>query len=158
MFRLTKYKKRLIVLIVALLWSAFLLRNPIVYYSQSFLFQNRFMNRLEEAKTAEKDFDLRDFREGFWDEIYWVAPYENPCDEGPEFKKWWLFCRGTQSDGEFKIFLLKEGIPRVGFRVLRFNLEFIESQIPKRIPREKALFKFDHLENFPTVQLHNPNL
>lgn len=115
------------------------------------------MARLSDAVAGEKDFDLREFRRGEWDEFFWVAPYENPCDLGEAFSKWWIFCRGAQEDSEFKVFFVKDSQPVAGFRVLRYHLELVESpNIPKKISREKLVFTLDHFENYPTVQQHAP--
>lgn len=133
------------------------LRLPLQYYLKSFSYQKAFMARLEDATASEKDFDLREFRRGEWDTLQWVAPYEDPCELGEAYKTWWLFCRGAQQDSEFKVFFIKDSVPVAGFRVLRYYLELVESlDIPKNIPREKLVFKFDHFEKYPTVQLHAP--
>lgn len=139
---------------MALLLGALIFNKAVVYYTKGFFYQRDFLSRIELAVAAEKDFDLRDFRRGEWDEMLWVAPYENPCELGEAFQIWWIFCRGAQQDSEFKVFFLKDKVPVAGFRVLRFHLELVESNIPKRLAREKVIFKFDHFENFPTVQLH----
>ncbi|MEZ4816021.1 MAG: hypothetical protein R3A80_12610 [Bdellovibrionota bacterium] len=128
--------------------------KPITYYIRSFFYQRSFLERVRDSVAAEKDLDLRDFKRGDWDKIVWVAPYENPCELGEAFKAWWLFCRGAQEDSEFKIFFLRNSEPVAGFRVLRFYLDLVESNIPKDIEREETIFKFDHFEQFPTVQQH----
>lgn len=151
-----KKKFFLAYLIMALLLGGLYFFKPLKYYTKGFFYQREFLSGLKRALAGEKDFDLRDFRRNEWDEIVWVAPYENPCELGEPFQSWWIFCRGAQEDSEFKVFFLKESNPVAGFRILRFHLELVESNIPKRIPREKLIFKFDHFENYPTVQLHEP--
>lgn len=158
MVAVVKKKKKLFLssLIMAILLGGVLFYKPLGYYGKGFFYQRAFLENLKLAIETEKDFDLRDFRRQEWDEVVWVAPYENPCELGEQFQFWWLFCRGAQEDSEFKIFFLKNSIPVAGFRVLRFHLELVESNIPKRIAREKLIFKFDHFENYPTVQLNEP--
>ena len=145
-------KKTKIVLIAAILLGGVLLRRPISFYLKSFSYQRSFMLLLKEDMSNERNLDLRKFEADEWDEVLWVAPYEDPCEKIEEFKQWWFSCRVVHNPATFKMVFLKDGIPVARFHVFRSDLEFVESPIPKRFTRDDALFKFDHFDKFPTVQ------
>jgi hypothetical protein len=147
-------RKALVIILIVAVLGGIIFRDPLRYILYSRSFQRTFMSLLKESINAEKNLDLRKFAENSWDEMVWVGPYEDPCSHGLEFKEWWHPCRSTQDEKAFKLYFINNKKVVAGFNVLRNDLEFVESSgLPKRIPKQNALFKFDHFENYPTVQL-----
>jgi hypothetical protein len=127
-------------------WFSFL-----QFYSSSL--SREFYSTIEKQKN-QNILDLRQLQSVDWDELSLWPPYGNICDLGiHQYEKGSENCQFSMDDGEAYLLFLKNNKLVEKVPLNRKRLDLVNSPIPWRIPKEKAIFVFIEKGNWPRIKI-----
>lgn len=107
--------------------------------------------------SKKERLDMRSFREGEWDQLQILYPYDRICDYGIDgYPKDLPACEATSSDGESHLLFLSKNKLVGQVPIDRQKIDLTTIYPAKRIDRDRAEFIFESKEQFPKMHVANP--
>lgn len=104
------------------------------------------------AESKQSVLDLREIKSVQWNEITFFPPYGNICDLGINgYNKDLKNCQTSTDDGECYLIFLNNNELVEKIAIDRKKLDLATSEIPWRVPKEKAIFAFVKRGYWPRI-------
>lgn len=117
-------------------------------------FQEQYESAVANAIAKSRPVDLRNIGDREWDQIVFWPPYGSLCDLGingyPKDKK---DCETSFDDGECYLLFLKDNELVERIDIKRRLIDWASSDLPKRINRDRAIFKIVSPGDFARISM-----
>jgi hypothetical protein len=106
------------------------------------------------ADSKQEVFNLKDLKNAEWDEVAFWGVNHDICDLGIKgYELGSKNCRTITNERECYVLLLKEAKLVSEIPVNRRMFDFVKSNIPLKLAKEQAAFRFVTKGDFPTIEV-----